>query len=98
MNGKPKLVLKLPKALQEDSKAPHFHSAKPHKKRKQPEGEGGVQHGADRPAAARQQPPGPAPTVKKKLKVLGPGSLKPASTGFASSGGPEVFKPRISVK
>ena len=95
MSSKPKLVVKLPKALQEDSRAPKPQSAKPQKKRKQPEGEGGSQLSAGSLAAAKG---GPAPTVKKKFKVFGPGSHKPASGAFASHGGPGLIKPRISVK
>ena len=98
MNSKPKLVVKLPKALQEDSRAPKPQSAKPQKKRKQPEGEGGNQLSAGRLAAAKELPQGPAPTVKKKFKVFGPGAHKPASSAFTTHGGPELIKPRISVK
>ena len=98
MNGKPKLVLKLPKALQADSQASQPQSAKPQKKRKQPDSESVVQSRADKPVAAQQQSQGSVPTVKKKFKVLGPGSLKPSSSGFGTSSGAETFKPRISVK
>ena len=97
MNGKPKLVLKLPKALQDDSKAANAQSVKPHKKRKQPEGEGKVHKVPEKSAPVKQEPQGSVP-AKKKFKVLGPGSLKPSSSGFANSAGPTFIKPRISVK
>ena len=98
MSSKPKLVVKLPKALQEDSRAPKPQTVKPQKKRKQPEGEDGSHLSAGSLAAAKKQLQGPAPTAKKKFKVFGPGSHKPASSAFTPHGGPGLIKPRISVK
>ena len=97
MNVKPKLVLKLPKAIQDDSKVSNAQTLKPQKKRKQPEGDQSSHRAPEKPAPVKQELQGSA-TVKKKFKVLGPGSHKPSSSGFASSTGPETLKPRISVK
>ena len=97
MNGKPKLVLKLPKALQDSSKASNTQSVKSQKKRKQPEGDRSVHTSPEKPAPLKQEPQSSLP-AKKKFKVLGPGSIKPSSSGFANPAGPTFIKPRISVK
>ena len=102
MNGKFKLVLKLPKSFQQDSRPSDSGAAKTPKKRSHPGNEG--HSNVARHSSSQQQPLGSeegsqGPLKKPKLVVPGPGGALPL--GNAVDGrppGPAPIKQRLSIK
>ena len=103
MNGKLKLVLKLPKSLQPDKRAPGTAGAKPLKKRKTFE-EGGnsqIQRQASSQTGHNRedgQSGGPGPPKKPKLFFHGPGSRPSAATTDDRPPDQAPIKQKLSIK
>ena len=102
MNGKFKLILKLPKSLQQDSRPSDSGAAKAPKKRSHPGDEGNsnlAKHSSSQQQPHRGEEGSQGPAKKPKLVVLGPGGARPF--GDAADGrppGPAPIKQRLSIK
>ncbi len=103
MNGKLKLVLKLPKSLQQDIRSNDSASAQPVKKRKRPQDQGVTQtipHHSSHAAHGSQEAGAAVHPPKKSKLVVKLGSAPSgaqASADGKAQGQPSI-KPRFTIK
>jgi hypothetical protein len=103
MNGKLKLVLKLPKSLQQDNNASDTTLVKPAKKRKRPEGDRSA-HDVTSPSFQKTQRVGDAHGAAKASRAGASGAPLPEgangarSTPEGAAEGQSAVKPRLHIK
>lgn len=104
MNGKPKVVLKLPKSLQQSIRNSDSATAQPVKKRKRPEEHGVAQTAPHHPSQAAQRSEDaraashPPPKKSKFVVKLGSAASGAQASADGRNEGPPPIKPRFTIK